>query len=69
VTAVDGLRIRASASSSSGMVGSLAYGQNVQLTGKVVGESINGNTAWFRVSSGYASGYFLNLSGGASWCN
>jgi len=70
VTATDGLRIRASPNTSSAMVGSLVYGQNVVLTSKVTGESVNGNTAWFAVSGGYVSSYYLNLSsGGPSWCS
>jgi hypothetical protein len=69
VTASAGLFIRASPTSTSTAVGSLVYGAQVQLSARTVGESVNGNTAWFRVSNGYVSGYYLRLSGGASWCN
>ncbi|CAG7815927.1 unnamed protein product [Allacma fusca] len=69
VTASGGLFIRAQPNSGSAMVGSLNYGSQHRLSGRSAGESINGNSAWFKVPNGYVSGYWLQLSGGASWCN
>jgi len=69
VTATGGLFIRAQPNTQSSMVGSIAYGAQAHLTARVTGESINGNNHWFQVSGGYVSGYYLRLSGGASWCN
>jgi len=70
VNADGGLNIRASASSSAGIVGSLANGASVSPVNRVQGSSVSGNTNWFQLSNGYVSAYYIRItnSGGNAWC-
>ncbi|XP_037029278.1 uncharacterized protein LOC119069325 [Bradysia coprophila] len=63
------LFIRASASSTSASVGSLTKGQSVTILGRVAGQSISGNSNWFKISKGYVSAYYINITkSGPTWC-
>lgn len=63
------LKIRSLASSSSTSVGTLGKGQSVSILGRMVGENINGNSNWFKITDGYISAYYITLTeSGPTWC-
>ncbi|CAL8113515.1 unnamed protein product [Orchesella dallaii] len=66
----DGINIRSSPSTSASVVGSLASGTAITITDRASGTNVNGNPYWFKISNGYVSAYYVNISSsnGAAWC-
>lgn len=63
------LFIRSAATSTSASVASLTNGQSVTILGRAVGQNINGNSNWFKISKGYVSAYYIKITkSGPTWC-
>jgi len=71
VSASGGLNIRASPDPTSAIRGSFPDGAYIQLTSRVTGTPVNGNSYWFAVSNGYVSAYYVRVSSGSNqpWCS
>lgn len=53
------LNVRADASTSARITGSLARSATIQATARKTGTSVNGNTTWYRINNGWVSGAYL----------
>jgi len=70
-TTTDGINIRSSPSTSASVVGSLAQGTSIAISGRESGTNVNGNPYWFKISNGYVSAYYVNIasSNGSAYCS
>ncbi|WP_312540526.1 glucosaminidase domain-containing protein [Enterococcus sp.] len=53
------LNVRADASTSARITGSLARAATIQATARKTGTSVNGNNIWYRINNGWVSGAYL----------
>ncbi|HAB96621.1 MAG TPA: autolysin, partial [Enterococcus sp.] len=53
------LNVRADASTSARITGSLARAATIQSTARKTGTSVNGNNTWYRINNGWVSGAYL----------
>jgi len=67
----DSLNIRTAPNSGSIIVGSLPSGRVINMQSKVTGETVNGDSDWYRLhdGSGYVAGYYIRVHiNQPSWC-
>lgn len=66
-----GVNIRSKPNTSASIVGSVAQGGTVTISGRETGTNVSGNRYWFKVGTNqYISAYYINISSnnGASYC-
>ncbi|ODN06536.1 N-acetylmuramoyl-L-alanine amidase A [Orchesella cincta] len=65
----DALRVRAQPNTQAAIVATYYNGDSVTISERVTGESVSGNTGWFRVAQGYVSAYYITLRDPKpEWC-